>query len=337
MDDRRAKDQQRDSPSPFSSYLEFYDRVYGGSVVERHANPAGGVLFVSAQGAGNWSDARIPELAIGSIVSGSGSYCADLGAGRFRSLIRPQETLVLAPNSGSKIVRDAPHCVLALTIPYDDLRSLARDDCNLPQSGDFGELHARPLADPFTASVLRRIWEALRAPALGDLLFHQGALLTIAGALMRSSAGKKASPRTGGLAPWQLKRAQSVIEDRLADELSLSMLADELGLSPFHFARAFRKSTGMPPHQYLVQRRVLRACRLLETTRASITDIACAVGFGDPSYFARTFARQIGLSPRDYRQMKYRACVSDDGSTERPTASRRSAVGWFTADKKAGP
>ena len=69
------------------------------------------------------------------------------------------------------------------------------------------------------------------------------------------------------------------------------------GLSVNHFARAFRQSTGLAPHAYLVQRRIERAERLLSRTDLPLSEIALAVGFADHSHFARHFRRLTGATP----------------------------------------
>ena len=105
-----------------------------------------------------------------------------------------------------------------------------------------------------------------------------------------------------GLAPWQIRRAQDYIETHYARDLSLEDIARQVRLSPFHFARAFRRETGVPPHQYLIEVRLKRASALLETTRLSIAEVAAAVGYEDQSYFARIFHRAFGVTPSAYRR-----------------------------------
>jgi AraC family transcriptional regulator len=129
-------------------------------------------------------------------------------------------------------------------------------------------------------------------------------LRAIAGIL---SAARQTPPKrapTGGLRARQLKRVIDVLGAEVDRDISLSQLAREVRMSPFHFARAFKQSTGLPPHQYLVRLRIDRACELLETTHLSVYEIASAVGFNDPSYLARVFRRTIGLTPAEYRRSR---------------------------------
>jgi len=106
----------------------------------------------------------------------------------------------------------------------------------------------------------------------------------------------------GGLAPWQVRRVSDYLEAHLADDVSLADLGALLGLSTFHVCRAFKRSTGLPPHRWRHQRRMERGRELLESTNLPILEIAAAVGYADPGPFAAAFRKAFGLSPTDYRR-----------------------------------
>ena len=82
---------------------------------------------------------------------------------------------------------------------------------------------------------------------------------------------------------------------------TLKEMASIAGLSPTHFGRAFRATTGMAPHKYLQDLRMERARRLLETTKLSITQIALQCGFEQSTSFATSFKKLVGVSPRTWR------------------------------------
>jgi len=88
------------------------------------------------------------------------------------------------------------------------------------------------------------------------------------------------------------------MHEHLARDISLQDLAAVVRLSPFHFARMFKQSTGVTPHQYLVRCRVMRAKELLLANRHSVADVAAQVGFCDQSHLAGHFKRVVGLTPR---------------------------------------
>jgi AraC-like DNA-binding protein len=109
------------------------------------------------------------------------------------------------------------------------------------------------------------------------------------------------APR-GGLAPGALRRVREHIENRIAERITLGELATIAGLCECHFSRAFKQSVGVPPHRYVMQRRVECATRLIETTDRSLGDIAHEVGFADQSHFTRLFVEAVGETPREFRQ-----------------------------------
>ena len=82
------------------------------------------------------------------------------------------------------------------------------------------------------------------------------------------------------------------------------VLARVCGLSTKHFSCAFRQSTGLPPHQGLLQRRVEKAKQLLRDSRSPLADVAADCGFADQSHFTRVFTRAVGISPGQWRRAR---------------------------------
>ncbi|WP_426209392.1 helix-turn-helix domain-containing protein [Pseudomonas sp. TWR2-1-1] len=105
----------------------------------------------------------------------------------------------------------------------------------------------------------------------------------------------------GGLAAYQRRQLVDMIEQQLADPLNIGQLAAHCALSPYHFARMFRQSFGLPPHQYLLARRLARARDLLRNSALGLGDIALACGFASASHFANRFKQTVGATPGEYR------------------------------------
>jgi len=105
----------------------------------------------------------------------------------------------------------------------------------------------------------------------------------------------------GGLPPGVLRRVREYIEAHLEYHVSLQVLAGIAGLSIWHFARAFKQSEGVTPHDYLVRRRLQRALELLAGTDLSLSAIAYASGFCDHGHFTRRFRQHFGVTPSRYR------------------------------------
>ncbi len=101
----------------------------------------------------------------------------------------------------------------------------------------------------------------------------------------------------GGLSAVAKRRVLELIDAALDARLTVEMLSREVGLSAAHFARAFKETMGRAPHQYLLALRLERARRLLETTEASLSDIAQRAGFADQAHFTRLFKRAFGTTP----------------------------------------
>jgi len=91
------------------------------------------------------------------------------------------------------------------------------------------------------------------------------------------------------------------IQQNLDKDLTLAELAAVVCMSPYHFARLFRCSTGVPPHRFVVRQRIARARACLATPELSIAQISRMVGFGTPSHFTTVFHRVTGVTPRGYR------------------------------------
>jgi AraC family transcriptional regulator len=108
----------------------------------------------------------------------------------------------------------------------------------------------------------------------------------------------------GGLAPTQARRAKELLSANLSGRILLADLAAACELSVRQFTRAFRTTTGMAPHQWLVQRRVGKATDLLSRSNRSLADIASDCGFADQSHFTRVFTRAVGLTPGEYRRAR---------------------------------
>ncbi|MFO2462416.1 AraC family transcriptional regulator [Pseudomonas sp. 15FMM2] len=106
----------------------------------------------------------------------------------------------------------------------------------------------------------------------------------------------------GGLAAHQRRQLMEFIDQQLAEPISLGQLAGLCALSEYHFARMFRTSFGLPPHQYLLARRLARAQAMLREGSLPLGEIALACGFSSASHFTNRFRQALGATPGQYRQ-----------------------------------
>jgi len=153
--------------------------------------------------------------------------------------------------------------------------------------------------DPRIETIALSLLSELRSEGLGGRLYVESLANILGIHLLRqhSSVKQPSLPRSVGLDRATLRRVSTYIEEHLAEDLSLSELAAVAYLSPYHFARLFKASTGFAPHQYVIGRRIERAKLFLSTTNWSLTAIAHAVGFAHESHLALHFKRVTGLLP----------------------------------------
>jgi AraC family transcriptional regulator len=152
---------------------------------------------------------------------------------------------------------------------------------------------------------LLAIKQEIEAPRLNSRLYIDTLLMLLLTQLMRC-ASNFATPRQpayvkGGLPIWRLKRALDLLEADLTKTPSLAELARPLRLHPTSFCRAFKQSTGLSPHRYLLAHRIDRAKEMMKDQNRTLTEIAFDCGFSSSSQFSIVFKRITGVSPRIYR------------------------------------
>jgi AraC family transcriptional regulator len=187
----------------------------------------------------------------------------------------------------------------------DKLLDRASDAENLPAlSGRLREdlsFVPEKTLQTLTSDYLRRAFDPL-VPATS--LEMEGRALLLVDWLLRlhQSLRLGVASQMGGLSPRHLRRACDFMLEHLAEDICLDDLADLTGLTCKHFARAFKQSTGLPPHQYLIAQRIEAAKRCLVDARASLADIALECGFADQSHFTATFRKVVGVPPGAWRR-----------------------------------
>jgi len=164
--------------------------------------------------------------------------------------------------------------------------------------------HGRALDDPVMRSLCQALLPALaKREQLNSLFVDQVGRALRAHIAHVCRAKNSTHPLLrGGLAPWQERRARDILSANLNGEVSIVQVARECGLSTSHFARAFRRSLGMAPHQWLMRFRVERAKEQLRNSDRALTHIAAECGFADQSHFTRVFTKQVGTSPGQWRR-----------------------------------
>ena len=115
-------------------------------------------------------------------------------------------------------------------------------------------------------------------------------------------ASRAKGDRPGALAAWQIARVRAFIDENLHRTIHAKDLSAVAQRSTTHFSRSFKQAFGEPPHAYVVRRRLERACHLMITSSASLSEIALSVGFCDRAQLSRRFRQAFGKSPSSWRR-----------------------------------
>jgi AraC family transcriptional regulator len=220
-----------------------------------------------------------------------------------RSDVRVGETHIYDIKRDPRFVQDKPFRMLGFYIPRAAFVAIA-EEAHAPRVGELGYRPGTGWNDEVVKNLGRSMLSALDRPEQANRIFVDHVTIAIAAHVARAYGGWTAAPRPlrGGLAGWQQRRACALLDEHLDGSLPLRDLAAECGLSTGHFARAFRQSLGMPPHAWLLKRRVEVAQALMRDRRRSLSEIAVMAGFADQSHFARVFSKSVGVSPRAWRR-----------------------------------
>jgi len=160
--------------------------------------------------------------------------------------------------------------------------------------------------DVVVRNLCHSLLPAFDHPEQANRLFMDHVAMALLTHLVQVYGGSGTAPQMvrGGLAPWQVRRAKELLVARLDGEIMLEELARECGLSRSHFARAFKKTTGKPPHRWLVEQRLERAREMLLKSGLSLGEIADTCGFADQSHFTRAFSASLGVTPSEWRRQR---------------------------------
>jgi len=189
--------------------------------------------------------------------------------------------------------------VLAIGIPSTTLQLVS------DQSAAYAELVNRfQIRDPQIEAISWALKTEFEAGSPSGALFVDGLSTALAAYLLRHhSTSLKTSPMENcGMTPGMRRKVIAYIEEHIEQDLSLPTLAAVGGLSISHFKVLFRRATGVPVHQYVIQRRVSRAKELIERGLLPLSEIAQVVGFTHQSHLAHHMRRILGVTPGELRR-----------------------------------
>jgi AraC family transcriptional regulator len=273
------------------------ERLVGGSGM---AGAAQMHLVQLAQPAGDFSDPPLSDLVITVGLTAHRTAFRN-GDFRFSGQAVPGQWSVFARGEANTIVIDDPSRFIGLAIP-----AAIADPLLATLWPDHPNQFARLLSlqsGPLVPQLIERLWDRAAAGLAEDAgrLFSDALITVLIGELMQSAQVRR-GPFRGGLAGWQMRRVSDYLEAHYQDDIALADLAALAGLSEDHFARAFRRSFGMPPYRYQLRLRLERAKVLLAEPELPVAAVASAVGFARAQGLTRLFLRELGITPLRYRR-----------------------------------
>jgi AraC family transcriptional regulator len=161
-------------------------------------------------------------------------------------------------------------------------------------------IEQRRSTDPTLHHIALALRAGVQTGAARDRMYGEALSTALAVHLLREYGAAVLGPKRqyGGLPREKLVRAVEYIQDQLDTDLTVSGIAQAVYMSPDHFTRLFKESTGQSPYRYVVEARVRKAKELLTTGKFTISEAAYHVGFVDQSHLTRHFKRIFGLPPK---------------------------------------
>ena len=287
---------------PDQNFVGAYGSLYPQNVAELRT---GGEVTIYMhrlfQSPGEYIVPESETISISLAINGGFSAGLNLGQGYFRQIVPTNSFGVIAPRSGTTTFQ-IPCFLDALNISIPIARATSVAAGALDGIGSLGLSLAE---DVTSVSLIQSLWHELaeRGPR-GALFVDRAVDLLVLRLLRLSGAPDEAwvGDKPQYIRDWRVRRSLELLEARIADDIGLAEIANEAGLSSTHFAAVFRAATGMPPHRWLMKRRVERACGLLHDPGRPITDIALACGFSSSQHFATAFRKYMDTTPSAYRR-----------------------------------
>jgi AraC family transcriptional regulator len=249
----------------------------------------------------------LPQLTLSILLGGRSRPWRDLGDGfaipKGAEGYRHQGGGIVTPHDTEVAWRvEGTHDCLILAFPAEPTRRML--EALLPQGlATLDRLTDRVVSDPVVAAVSRGLWEGPE-DELGRFQADHAVALVLArlAGQARAEDGRGAVPEAKErLSPANLRRAMAFLQASIASDPRLEEIAAAVGLSPWHFLRAFKASTGRTPFQWLQDLRVERARGLLAASDLPLAELALEMGFKTQSHFTLVFRRATGTTPAKWR------------------------------------
>lgn len=250
---------------------------------------------------------QLPQFTLSILMGGRSRPWRDLGDGfaipKGAESFRHQGAGIVTPHDTAVAWRvEGTHDCLIFAFPMETTRRLLNE--LLPKGlAALDRLTDRVVSDPIFPTVSRELWEE-EDDEIGRFQADHAVALVLARlarhASETSEIGEMPAARER-LSPTSLRRAKEFLQANVAGDPSLDEVAAAVGLSPYHFLRAFKAATGRTPFQWLQDFRVELACGLLAASDLPLAQLALEIGFKTQSHFTAVFRRATGTTPARWR------------------------------------
>jgi AraC family transcriptional regulator len=195
--------------------------------------------------------------------------------------------------------------VLSLCLATNVFAQLS-DSYDLPTALDRSIRYESGVQDEVINQIGLSVLSEMRSPTAAGRMFVETASLLLAARLVRAYLDpgfvRFSDESRRRLDDQRLRRVLDYVEEHIFDDIAVADLANVACLSIFHFTRAFSSAIGVPPHRYVVQRRLERAKELIAAGSSSLAETAFVCRFSSQSSFTRAFRRAMGMTPAEYRR-----------------------------------
>ena len=285
---------------PFSSFADFYSRSAYAAFPQKVCSGGSFAAYMleAKQPAIDLIDAPLPEFIFAHVVSGSPEIVIDAGDGRTRAIHTLGTVGLSPPNTELRFTISAPHVVRTLVVPEAKLSKLfALSELSINR---LNTLSAQHVHRPEIMPLLQQMWDLVQANDPTRGLFLDGLFLQYLATVARAT---ELSPiATGKPEDARIVRVIDYIEAHIGDAMTVAELALVACLSPGHFSRSFKATTGEAVWAYVQRRRCERARDMLLSTREPIAHIAHACGFSNQAHMTRQLSARFGATPGAIRR-----------------------------------
>lgn len=290
-----------------SSLAEFYADPSSPYAAFPQEHRSGGSMPVTMLRVGQDShsnvDPAVSEVLLVVAVNSNATFSWDLGDGFTEvEALRGGHMTIVPPNTEVRYNLRGPHDVIALSMSTGPLRAVLEDHGTVTLSAFDSLSAAGLLREEAIRQTMMHMWaESAQSRGASDLLMD-GLMQVLLARLLDKAGALRRPQSTPQIGQVDISRIDALLDERLAERITVEDLARALDMPRWTFANAFKVATGETPHAYVTAKRIDKACHLLRLGDMPLAEIAYATGFASQSHMTDTFRRVIGTTPGSWRR-----------------------------------